>query len=80
MGVERTENRYMGIACNTDLIGISLLGRLIGLRVQIESFCFILSRSSSQEVLFKFLRPRGMPRCFEGKDPFVKPRMWRMFL
>ena len=70
----------MGIACSTDLIRTSLLGRLRGLKVQLESFCFILSRSSSQEVLFNFLRPRGTPKYFEGKDPFAKSKMHRMFL
>ena len=77
---ERIDNRYMGIACKTDLIKTNLLGKFRGLRVQLVSFCFILSKSSSQDVLFNLCRLKGMPRYFEGKEPFEKPRIHIMFL
>ena len=80
LGAKRTKNGYMGIACNTDFNRTSLLGRFRGLRVQFASLYFIFSRSSSQEVRFSFHRPRGTPKYFEGKEPFAKPRMQRMFL
>ena len=79
-GAKRIENMYMGIACKTDFNKTNLLGRFRGIRVQFASFCFILSRSSSQEDRFNFPRPRGTPKYFEGKEPFAKPRMQRMFL
>ena len=77
---ERTKNMYMGIACKTDLIKTNLLGKFRGLRVQLVSFCFIRSRRSRQEVHFNLRGPRGTPNYFEGKEPFEKPRIRRMFL
>ena len=79
-GAKRIENRYIGIACKTDLIRTILLGKFKGLRVQLVSFCFILSRSSIQDTLFYLHGLRGTPRYLEGKEPFENPRIQRMFL
>ena len=70
----------MGIACMTVLTKISLLGKFKGQITQLESFYFILSNVSYEEIFFSFPTPRGIPRYLDDKDPFEKPRIRMMFL